>query len=171
VITLIKKFREWIHTYPLLHKFLKFGFVGVLSTLVSLFVFWMIMLQYPQYNLLSKAIGYIMGFFVGFTLNKLWTYVDHAEEGETYLLRYMIVYAVTFFVYLFFNYSCDHYIHPENFISHIISDLGEERLANWIVLRGTLVTNILSIFVNVILNFFGTNFLVFRIPKPQEIFD
>ena len=171
MITLIKKFREWIHTYPLLHKFLKFGFVGVLSTLVSLFVFWMIMLQYPQYNLLSKAIGYIMGFFVGFTLNKLWTYVDHAEEGETYLLRYMIVYAVTFFVYLFFNYSCDHFIHPENFISHIISDLGEERLANWIVLRGTLVTNILSIFVKVILNLFGTNFLVFRVPKPQEIFD
>ena len=171
MITLIKRFREWIHTYPLLHKFIKFGFVGVVSTLVSLFVFWIIMLQYPQYNLLSKAIGYIMGFFVGFTLNKLWTYVDHAEEGETYLLRYMIVYAVTFVVYLFFNYACDHIVHPENYISEMITKAGKDDWARWIVLRGTLVTNILSIFVNVILNFFGTNFLVFRVPKPEEIFD
>ena len=112
-----------------------------------------------------------MGFFVGFTLNKLWTYVDHAEEGETYLLKYMIVYAVTFVVYLFFNFSCDHYIHPENFIAKTIADLGQDNFASWIVVRGTLVTNILSIFVNVILNFFGTNFLVFKVPKPDDIFD
>ena len=171
MIRFIKNFRKWIHRFPLLHKFIKFGFVGVVSTLVSLFVFWLIMLQYPQFNLLSKAIGYVMGFFVGFTLNKLWTYVDHAEEGETYLLRYMIVYGVTFFVYLFFNYSCDHFIHPENYIARIISNLGEEDFAEWIILRGTLVTNVLSIFVNVILNFFGTNFLVFRVPKPNDIFD
>jgi putative flippase GtrA len=129
------------------------------------------MLQYPQYNLLSKAIGYIMGFFVGFTLNKLWTYVDHTEEGETYLLKYMIVYAITFVVYLLFNYSCDHILHPEYYISRVISRAGQDGLAEWVIMRGTLVTNILSIFVNVILNFFGTNFLVFRVPKPNDIFD
>ncbi len=150
---------------------MKFGFVGVVSTLVSLFVFWIIMLQYPQYNLLSKAIGYVMGFFVGFTLNKLWTYVDHAEEGEKYLLKYMIVYAGTFVVYLLFNYVCDHYVHPENYIAQIITNFGFDNLSQWILLRGTLVTNILSIFVNVTLNFVGTNYIVFRVPEPDEIFD
>src|ERR1044072_7978087 len=102
------------------------------------------MLQYPQYNLLSKAVGYIMGFFVGFTLNKLWTYVDHAEEGEKYLLKYMIVYASTFVVYLLFNYVCDHIIHPEKYIANMAMRTGREEWANWIIDRGTLVTNILS---------------------------
>ncbi|MEI6507194.1 MAG: GtrA family protein [Bacteroidota bacterium] len=167
----IKYLRNWIHKYPTLHKFVKFGFVGVASTIVSLFVFWIIMLQFPQYNLLSKAIGYILGFFVGFTLNKIWTYVDQAEEGEDYLIKYMIVYAVTFFVYLFFNYSCDHFFHPEIYIAKGISNFGQNELANWVVVRGTLVTNMLSIFVNVTMNFIGTNFLVFRVPKPSEMFD
>lgn len=154
-----------------MHKFLKFGFVGVVSTLVSLFVFWMIMLQYPQYNLISKAIGYIMGFFVGFTLNKIWTYVDNAEEGETYLLKYMIVYSITFVVYLFFNYACDHILHPEIYIAKTLSNSGMENMAEWVVIRGTLVTNILSIFINVILNFIGTNFIVFKVPEPKDLFD
>jgi len=163
--------RLWIRQYPLMHKFLKFGFVGVASTLVSLFVFWVIMLQFPQFNLISKAIGYIMGFSVGFTLNKIWTYVEHTEEGEKYLLKYMIVYAFTFVVYLFFNYVCDHFFHPEYYISGLVSKTGLEFFAEWIILRGTLVTNILSIFLNVTLNFIGTNFIVFRVPDPEKIFD
>jgi putative flippase GtrA len=171
VLTWVKEFRIWIRTYPFLHKFIKFGFVGVASTLVSLFVFWIITLQYPQYNLISKAAGYIMGFFVGFTLNKLWTYVDKAEEGETYLLKYMIVYAVTFVIYLLFNLVCDHVLHPENYISQVAANAGMPRLAEWIIVRGTLVTNVLAIFINVTLNFLGTNFLVFRVPKPEELFD
>ena len=150
---------------------MQLGFVGVVSTLVSLFVFWVIMLQYPQYNLLSKAVGYVMGFFVGFTLNKLWTYVDHAEEGEKYLLKYMIVYAGTFVVYLLFNFVCDHYVHPENYIAQMIANFGFNNLSQWVLLRGTLVTNILSIFVNVTLNFIGTNYIVFRVPEPDKIFD
>lgn len=171
MLTAVRNFRQWIRRYPLIHKFIKFGFVGVVSTLVSLFVFWIMMLQYPQYNLLSKAIGYIMGFFVGFTLNKLWTYVDHAEEGEKYLLKYMIVYGATFVVYLIFNYVCDHFLHPEYYISRVIANTGFQDWAEWIVVRGPLVTNILSLFVNVTMNFLGTNFLVFRVPEPDKLFD
>jgi putative flippase GtrA len=49
---------------------------------LSLAAFWLIISQYPQFNLIAKAIGYITGFFVGFTLNKFWTYIDQAEDGE-----------------------------------------------------------------------------------------
>ncbi|MFI5220908.1 MAG: GtrA family protein [Bacteroidia bacterium] len=171
IISLIQNFRKWIRQYPLIHKFIKFGFVGVASTLVSLFVFWVIMLQFPQFNLVSKAIGYILGFFVGFTLNKLWTYVDHTEEGEKYLVKYMIVYAFSFLVYLVFNFVCDHVFHPEYYLSRLLSKTGMDFLSEWVILRGTLVTNVMSIFVTVTLNFIGTNFLVFRVPDPEEIFD
>lgn len=166
----ISVFRKWIRRYPFVHKFLKFGFVGVASTIASLFVFWLISLQFPQYNLLAKAIGYVMGFFVGFTLNKFWTYVDQTEDGERYLLKYIVVYGITFFVYLLFNYICDHHIHPETAIAPIIVNIGFQALGDWLLLNGTLVSNILSIGLNVCLNFLGTNFLVFKVPSPQDLF-
>lgn len=154
-----------------MHKFLKFGFVGCASTLASLFVFWVISLQYPQYNLIAKAIGYVMGFFVGFTLNKLWTYVDQTEDGEKYLLKYIIVYGITFFVYLAFNYLCDHYLHPEQYIAPVVEFVGMESLAAWLLANGTFVSAVLSIGVNVFLNFLGTNYLVFKVPEPKELFE
>jgi len=81
----------WLRQYPTIRKFLKFGIVGATRAGVSLGVFWLISLQYPALNLVSKAIGYIMGFFVGFTLNKFWTYIDQTEEDEKYLLKYIMV--------------------------------------------------------------------------------
>lgn len=166
----IKTFRKWIRQYPFIHKFLKFGFVGVASTVASLFVFWLITLQFPQHNLLAKAIGYVMGFFVGFTFNKFWTYVDQSVDGEKYLLKYIFVYGITFFVYLAFNYVCDHFIHPEIYIAPLVTAFGFEVFAGFLLINGTLVSNVLSIGVNVCLNFLGTNFLVFKIPTPQELF-
>ena len=150
----IKSFRRWIRRFPFLHKFIKFGFVGVASTIASL-----------------MAIGYFMGFFVGFALNKIWTYVDQAEDGEKYLLKYIIVYAFTFFVYLAFNYACDHYLHPETTIAPIVEWIGFSEISAWLLLNGTFVSNVLSIGINVVINFLGTNFLVFKVPSPQELFE
>lgn len=112
-----------------------------------------------------------MGFFVGFSLNKFWTYVDQTDDGEKYLLKYIIVYGTTFFVYLAFNYVCDHYVHPEAFIAPIFGGLGLTELAAWLLVNGTFVSNVLSIGVNVCLNFLGTNYLVFKVPSPQELFE
>jgi putative flippase GtrA len=170
-VKIIKHVRSWIRTYPLLHKFIKFGVVGVASTIASLMVFWLIALQFPQLNLISKAVGYIMGFFVGFTLNKFWTYVDQAEDGEKYLLKYVIVYGTTFFVYLAFNYVCDHYAHPEIYIAPVFESVGMTELSRWLLVNGTFVSNVLSIGINVCINFLGTNYLVFKVPSPQELFE
>jgi putative flippase GtrA len=171
VIRIISNIRLWIRKYPMLHKFAKFGIVGVISTLASLFVFWLISLQFPQYNLIGKAIGYFMGFFVGFTMNKLWTYVDRAEDGEKYLLKYVFVYAITFFVYLGFNFLCDHYLHPEVYIASMVDGIVGPGSVLFIRENGPLVSNILSIGLNVGMNFLGTNFLVFKVPGPEELFD
>jgi putative flippase GtrA len=171
MVRIISGVRLWIRKYPFLHKFAKFGIVGVISTLASLFVFWLITLQFPQYNLPAKAIGYLMGFFVGFTLNKLWTYVDQAEDGEKYLLKYLIVYGITFFVYLGFNFICDHFLHPEIWIADVTAGIIGEEYSEFIRTNGPLVSNVLSIGLNVGMNFLGTNFLVFRVPNPKELFD
>lgn len=112
-----------------------------------------------------------MGFFVGFSLNKLWTYVDQAEDGEKYLLKYLIVYGITFFVYLGFNFICDHILHPELYIANMIDGIISPEWVDFTRNNGPLVSNILSIGLNVGMNFLGTNFLVFRVPNPRELFD
>lgn len=169
--SIIKSFRNWLKRFPLLRKFLKFGIVGTTSALVSLAIFWLIVNQYPSLNLVSKGIGYVMGFFVGFTLNKFWTYIDQTEDGEKYLLKYILVYAITFVVYLVFNFACDHFIHPNNWIADLVASLGYKAYSAWLNQNGPLVSNLLAIGLNVFLNFFGTNFLVFRVPEPNELFE
>jgi putative flippase GtrA len=170
-IGMVQTFRIWLKRYPLLRKFLKFGIVGATSAAVSLAVFWLIVNQYPSLNLLSKGIGYVMGFFVGFTLNKFWTYIDQTEDGEKYLLKYILVYAITFFVYLIFNFACDHFIHPNTWMAEMSLNMGYERCSLWFTENGPLVSNLLAIGLNVFLNFFGTNFLVFKLPEPNKLFD
>ena len=170
-VAMIHRFRNWLRCFPLLRKFLKFGIVGATSAAVSLAVFWLIVNQYPSLNLLSKGIGYVMGFFVGFTLNKFWTYIDQTEDGEKYLLKYILVYAITFIVYLVFNFACDHFIHPNVWIADMALSLEYGEYSIWLNQNGPLVSNLLAIGLNVFLNFFGTNFLVFRVPEPSKIFD
>lgn len=171
VVATINSLRQWFRNYPIAKKFVKFGIVGSSSACVSLGVFWLLSLQFPALNLLSKAIGYIMGFFVGFSLNKFWTYVDQTEDGEKYLLKYILVYASTFVIYLVFNFFCDHYLYPNTYVAHLAGVFGFDWLKAWLQLNGPLVSNILSIFLNVFLNFFGTNYLVFRLPDPDKIFE
>jgi putative flippase GtrA len=171
MIKAITDLRAWLRQYPMMRKFIKFGIVGSTSALVSLSVFWLIIIQYPALNLFSKAVGYVMGFFVGFTLNKFWTYIDQTEDGEKYLLKYIIVYAVTFMIYLVFNFVCDHFLHPNFFLSRLFDAWDQPAYADWLLYNGPLVSNVLSIFLNVFLNFFGTNYIVFRLPEPDKIFE
>lgn len=167
----LKQFRKWIRKYPLVHKFLKFVIVGCIAAGVSLFVFWVTTLQFPKYNLLAKAIGYVMGFFVGFTLNKFWTYVEHTEEGEKYLLKYVVVYIVTFFIYLAFNYTCDHLLRLHQPVYWVLDLLQMPSVAETAYRYDTTVSNIVSILLNAVLNFVGTNYMVFKVPDPEELFD
>lgn len=161
----------WLRQYPTMRKFLKFGIVGATSAGVSLGVFWLISLQYPALNLISKAIGYIMGFFVGFTLNKFWTYIDQTEEDEKYLLKYVMVYAITFVVYLVVNFVFDHFLHPNVWFAQMAQNFNFNFIANYLNENGPLVSNILAIFINIFLNFFGTNKLVFKVPEPDHLFE
>ena len=161
----------WLRKYPTSRKLLKFGIVGATSATVSIGVFWIISLQYPALNLLSKAIGYIMGFFVGFTLNKLWTYVDQTDEDEKYLVKYIMVYALTFMVYLGLNFFFDHFLHPHTWFVSIAQNFSLFDFAAWLSKNGPLISNLLAIFINIFLNFFGTNKLVFKVPEPEHLFD
>ena len=94
-----------------------------------------------------------MGFFVGFTLNKFWTYIDQTEGDEKYLLKYILVYAVTFVIYLLINFVFDHMLHPNEWMAMLLNTENQLFAKEWLLENGPLVSNVLAIFINIFLNF------------------
>jgi putative flippase GtrA len=86
-------------------------------------------------------------------------------------MKYVIVYAATFLVYLVFNYTCDHLLRLHQPVYWALDWFQLHEVADWAYKYDTTVSNAASIVVNAVLNFLGTNFLVFRVPKPEELFD
>ncbi|MBJ7428640.1 MAG: hypothetical protein JHD28_06765, partial [Bacteroidia bacterium] len=97
--------------------------------------------------------------------------VDQTEDGEKYLIKYIAVYAITFFIYLGFNFLCDHYIFPNVYVANFLKSIEWVKTSEWFSNNGPFVSNIISILLNVMLNFIGTNFLVFKVPEPDKIFE
>jgi putative flippase GtrA len=56
-------------------------------------------------------------------------------------------------------------------LADIAQNFGWQISANWLTNNGPFVSNIISILLNVMLNFIGTNFLVFKVPEPDKIFE
>ncbi|MBI3234167.1 MAG: GtrA family protein, partial [Bacteroidetes bacterium] len=134
--------RHKLSGYPLLKKLIKFGLVGFTAAVISILIHWLIILQYPQMNLVGKAIGSIVGFFVGYALNRIWTYVDRTDDDQKYLGKYFIVYLVTFFIYLLLNFFFDHY-----FLTQVIY-ISKEQPFNFIlfsvVIKREVLSNVIS---------------------------
>ncbi len=86
-------------------------------------------------------------------------------------MKYIIVYVVTFVFYLFFNFICDHVVRLHEPIYWVVKILKLDSLTEMFYRNDTTVSNLMSIGVNAVLNFIGTNYVVFRVPKPEEIFD
>jgi hypothetical protein len=82
-----------------------------------------------------------------------------------------LFYAISFVVYLVFNFVCDHYLFPNQWFAGFSRNIGQEIFAVWFEENGPLVSNLLAIGLNVFLNFFGTNFLVFKVPEPDHLFE
>jgi hypothetical protein len=65
----------------------------------------------------------------------------------------------------------DHFLHPNSYFATIAQNLDFNFFAIYLNENGPLVSNILAIFINIFLNFFGTNKLVFKVPEPEQLFE
>ncbi len=75
----------------------KFGLVGVLNTLVTLAVIFILTKVFHFYYLLANWIGYIFGFTNSFIFNKLWTFKskgDFRREALFFILIFIVCYII-----------------------------------------------------------------------------
>ena len=119
----------------------KFLIVGVIGTVINYLVFYLIYSIWNVNYILACIVGYISGLFLGFYLNKEWTFKrnDHVFSGKSLVLRYICLYGFTLVIAVLVLYL-------------IVEIANVNPLFGYIV----------SIFCSTVLNFYGLKYVVFR---------
>ena len=84
------------------NRVFKFLIVGMVSSLLNLFVFYILFYKFKLNDLLSYSVAYIFGVLIGFILNKNWSFNNQDRNWEPLLIRYFLVYTFN----LFFGMLC-----------------------------------------------------------------
>ncbi len=75
-------------------QFLRFIFIGVLSTIVNYAIFYLLYKFCSIGYILASALGFIVGVLAGYSLNKSWTF--NIKKTETkYFYKYFLVYCLS----------------------------------------------------------------------------
>ena len=126
---------EWIKCKFEIKEILKF-LVGGGSAVVVDALFYAILKAYIDFSV-AKAISYILGAFVGFIINKLWTFESKKfKVAEIY--KYIILYACSALV-----------------------NTGVNKFVIWII-PSTVFAFLCGTGTSTVMNFLGQKFLVFR---------
>lgn len=126
---------EWIKSKFEIKEILKF-LVGGGSAVVVDALFYAILKAYIDFSV-AKAISYILGAFVGFIINKLWTFESKKfKVAEIY--KYIILYACS-----------------------ALLNTGVNKFVIWII-PSTVFAFLCATGTSTVMNFLGQKFLVFR---------
>ena len=98
-----------------LYKFLT---VGTINTIVGWAIIYSNMYFFELNPLLSNASGYAAGFFLGFFLNKNWTFKS-GDKRYCIIFKYALVVIVSFFVNICIVLFLIEYLHQNPYISQV----------------------------------------------------
>lgn len=126
---------EWIKSKFEIKEILKF-LVGGGSAVVVDALFYAILKAYIDFSV-AKAISYILGAFVGFIINKLWTF-ESKKFKVSEIYKYIILYACSALV-----------------------NTGVNKFVIWII-PSTVFSFLCATGTSTVMNFLGQKFLVFR---------
>lgn len=108
---------------PLLIQMIKYGAVGVINTLTTLVVIWIVMhLVYgigDESNASSEAVGvsnfvgYTMGLLCSFVLNRSWTFKSHKKWVKDFI-KFMMVFLICYIPQLLLVFLLNSYANMNN---------------------------------------------------------
>jgi putative flippase GtrA len=79
---------------------IKYGLVGVINTLITGIILFVLMNGFKVSYDISNAVGYVAGFFNSFIMNKFWTFKGNQTSTIKQLLKFTAVFAVCYFIQL-----------------------------------------------------------------------
>ena len=82
-------------------QIIKFSIVGIINTVVSLFIYYLLLGLSVHYNM-ATVCGYIGSSIIGYILNKVWVFQAKKISSKRSLFRYYVVYGTALLLNLFF---------------------------------------------------------------------
>jgi len=122
---------------PLTRQFIKFCMVGGVSTIFNYALFF-VLFTFGVHYLIASGSGYILGVFLGFLLNKRFTFESTSKRYDFEFFKYILVYGISLFIGL-------------GFLRLLVS-LG----------ISVLLANAFTIALTTTTNFLGSRFFVFE---------
>lgn len=128
-------------------KLFKFCVVGGINTLITLVIFYVLNKVIGLNYLLSSVVGYVIGMFNSYILNKRWTFRDKDKNLIPQFIRFSIVNILSLCINLLAMFILVDKLRLDSMLSQIIAT-GFSTISNYI----------------------GSRFLVFRYSRVKEQF-
>ncbi len=95
--------RNWKKTDKKIFFFelIKYGIVGVVNTLLTLFIIWVMRKFFQAPLVVANATGYTIGFVNSFVLNRKWTFSGHSNWKKEFL-KFFTAFFVCYLIQLGF---------------------------------------------------------------------
>lgn len=122
----------------LIRQMIKYGLVGVINTLITAVIIFVMMNGFGISLKISNAVGYIAGFINSFILNKLWTFKQNELSAYRQFIRFGAVFAVCYFIQL-------------GFVVLMVDEIGIEK--NIATLIGMVIYTLIGFILNKIFTF------------------
>jgi putative flippase GtrA len=104
----------------LILQFFKFGIVGVINTLLTLSIIFILMRLFHVEYRIANGIGYVFGVINSFLWNKLWTFKSknsYFREAVLFVLVFLVSYGIQFCFLVLFK----EILHINVYIAQVIS--------------------------------------------------
>lgn len=86
--------------------FLKYNLIGILNTLISLLVVWILYQIFSLNLVLSNFLGFIAGAINSYLCNRIWNFKSQNKK-RTEVIRFVIVFLIAYLVNLLVLKLCD----------------------------------------------------------------
>lgn len=81
-------------------QMIKYGLVGVMNTIITGIILFVLMNGFGVSYPISNAFGYVAGFFNSFIMNKLWTFKGSQTSSIKQFIRFTVVFALCYIIQL-----------------------------------------------------------------------
>ncbi len=103
-----------------IYQFLKFSFVGVLNTLITLLTIWVCVNVFSTSHYVANVVGYVIGVMNSYFLNKFWTFNNKSKVGVTFV-KFIGVFGISYLIQFGVLAFLLHYTHLEPYVSQLFS--------------------------------------------------
>lgn len=145
----------------------KFFIIGVSAVMVDFIIYYATTEFFGINNDIGKSLGFIIGSFYTYYLNKRWTWRNQNKSNKKMIFRFAVIYALSFIGNVLVNKYCINIL-PDSLISLQITNTKQEAMKLISLQLDKLTAFFFATVFSAVFNFLGQKFWVFKeIPEKD----